>query len=138
MEFVWKDDPAVGYYEGILLENEKQIDRICFWDYTCPFRMAQARENHYRDRYAYEVHWCNYGRSMSHGFDPDEEHQGFGGYQGHCTHTVDDIKRWCENWIAQYYLNAYHEALKSLPTQEARAKWFESQGYAYEKSEEEK
>lgn len=80
---------------------------------------------------------------MKQGFDYDDEYgehvdengELLGGYQGNCTHTVDDIKRWCENWLAQRYLASYYNTLAELDKMKERAEWFESQGFKLEDSD---
>ena len=136
MEFIWRDDPDIGYYEGILIDdNDKEINQISIWDYTCPFRLAEAERGNYQDRYAYTVSSCC-GSGLDKGFDRDESpKRGWGGYRGTPSHTVEDIKRWCENWVAGQYLKKYYETIRDLPNLKAKAEWFESRGYTYTKEE---
>ena len=46
-----------------------------------------------------------------------------------CTHTVEDIKKWCEEWIAQRYINSYENMLSQLKAAEKRHDWFIEKGY---------
>lgn len=141
LRFEWKDTDY-GYHECILYEGDKEINDIYFNDYTTEFNQKSDKENKYKRPYAFEVGWCH-GWSMSEGFDYDEnydEHRDdngyrIGGYQGKCTHTVDDIKKWCENWLAQQYLSRYYKTLENLEQLKQRAMWFESQGFVYEEGE---
>ncbi len=134
MEFRWNDSPDTGYYRGLLIDDDgSELDQIGFYDYTCQFMQEQDIKNRHKRSCAYEVSWCN-GWSMHQSFDDvDEDNvQGYG-YQGHCEHTVEDIRRWCENWLAQRYINQYYRALKNLPVLKRRAEWFESNGFHPEK-----
>ncbi len=150
MKFEWHDDPDIGYYECFLYENGSKINDISFRDYTCEFHLKDDREHRYTRPYSFEVSWCN-GWGMSEGFDYDNQydkhwdeeklketgwHVATGGYQGKCTHTVDDIKKWCENWLAQRYLGAYYKTLRELEQMKARVEWFEAQGFAWEEEKE--
>lgn len=96
------------------------MERISFNDNTCDFRQLIARENNYGDCYSFEVSWCNEW-SMHQGFDYDSVKHETGEYQGKCTHTVDDVKRWCENWIAQLYFQDYYDTVSRLPKLKAEA-----------------
>ncbi|MCR5368403.1 hypothetical protein [Eubacterium sp.] len=143
LKFVWKDEPDIGYYECILYEGDEKINDIGFEDFTCDCNQRVDKERHKPRPYAFKVGWCH-GWSMSEGFDYDAncyEHlddkgRHIGGYQGNCTHTVEDIKRWCENWLAQRYLKSYYETLDRIEQMKARAEWFESQGFSLEKRRE--
>jgi hypothetical protein len=140
LRFEWEDEDY-GFHKCILYDGKNKIDNICFWDYTSEFHQRDDRENGYTRPYSFEVSWCD-GWSMSHGFDLDKEynhhwdekylpdrHIAKGGYQGNCTHTVDDIKNWCEEWLAQQYIKHYEHIINELEKDRQRAEWFESQGY---------
>ena len=139
MEFKWIDDVETGYYECELHEDGKMINDISFTDYTSEFHQRSDRDERYLRPYSFEVHWCH-GWSMSEGFDYDADYRNHtnengklvGSYQGNCTHTVEDIKRWCENWLAQRYLASYYNTLAELDKMKERAEWFESQGFELE------
>ena len=139
MEFKWIDDVEIGYYECELYEGDKKINDISFTDYTSEYHLRVDKERRCARPHSFEVHWCH-GWSMSEGFDydpdyynhADENGELVGGYQGNCTHTVDYIKRWCENWLAQRYLSSYYHTLAELDKMKERAEWFESQGFKLE------
>lgn len=134
MRFEWDDSSSdIGHYECNLYDDDKRISEISFTDYTCEWRRKYDEKYGFPRPYSFEVTWCK-------GFDYDEEYDNYydenpkrkGGYQGNCTHTVDDIKRWCENWLAQCYLRSYYNTLAELDTLKRRAEWFESQGFKLE------
>ena len=141
LEFKWEDEDY-GRHECILYENGKKLDRIYFDDYTTEINQELDRERRTTRPYSFEVGWCN-GWSMHEGFDYDENYdkhrddngRHIGGYQGKCTHTVDDIKKWCENWLAQGYLDAYYKTLEELDQMKQRAEELETMGFVYERSE---
>ena len=138
MEIQWKDSPDTGYYSGSLVDDDGSIlDQIRFHDYTCQYMQEQDRKNRRKRSCAYEVSWCA-GWSMHQSFgdvDDADEQEGYG-YQGTCTQTVEDIKRWCENWLAQQHIAVYRRALENLPVLKRRAEWFERNGFSLEKPEE--
>ena len=122
MRFEWRDE-NYGFHECSLYDGKKEIDDICFWDYTSDFHQKHDRENGYERPYSFVVSWCK-GWSMEEGFDYDDDYKNHfdekylpdrhipaGGYQGKCTHTVDDIKNWCEEWLAQRYINHYQKKI---------------------------
>ena len=135
MRFEWKDR-TYGFHECTLYDGDNKIDDICFWDYTSEFHQRSDKENRYERPYAFVVSWCH-GWSMEQGFDYDEDYNHhadergwrIGGYQGNCTHTVDDIKKWCEEWLAQRYIESYNDMLARLETTKRRAEWFLENGY---------
>ena len=140
LRFEWEDEDY-GFHKCRLYDGKKEIDNICFWDYTSEFHQRDDRENGYTRPYSFEVSWCC-GWSMRHGFDYDEDyakhydekclpvrHIAKGGYQGNCTHTVDDIKNWCEEWLAQGYIEHYENILNELDEAKRRADWFRSKKY---------
>lgn len=137
LEFRWDDDSSgIGNYECQLFENGECIDDITFTDYTHEWRHSNDMKCRYARPYSFEVSWCH-GWSMSQGFDydpdyydhADEKGLRLGGYQGKCTHTVEDIKKWCEEWLAQQYIRGYQETIKGLERKKARYDWFKENGY---------
>lgn len=131
MNFVWDDSDAdIGHYSCKFLDEDVVIDEISFRDYTNEWHFNNDKENGYKRPYSFIVHWCS-GWSMREGFDYDKEYRErkSGGYQGNCTHTVEDIKRWCEEWIAQRYINSYQNMLSQLKAAEKRHDWFIEKGY---------
>lgn len=142
MRFKW-EDKDYGFHECTLYDGDNKIDDICFWDYTSKFHQRDDKENRYERPYAFKVSWCH-GWSMERGFDYDENYKNhvdergwrIGGYQGKCTHTVDDIKKWCEEWLAQRHIGNYKDMSARLETVEWRAKWFIENGYGKMKLEE--
>ena len=148
LRFEWEDEDY-GFHKCRLYDGKNEIDNICFWDYTSEFHQRDDRENGYTRPYSFEVSWCC-GWSMRHGFDYDEDyakhydekclpirHIAKGGYQGNCTHTVDDVKNWCEEWLAQGYIEHYENILNELDEAKRRADWFRSKGYGKRNLEEE-
>lgn len=121
MEFVWKDEPEIGYYECELLDKGEKLLDVAFWDYTCKYSQQADRANGCKRPYSFEMHFCS-GFSRRHGFDFDEqfkEHydksgRTIGGYQGKCRHTVDDVKKYCEEFLASFYIIDYAEECRKL------------------------
>lgn len=139
LEFRREDNPEIESCTCELVEDDKVIDSVHVIDYTCQFHQDFDRRNRFERPYSFRVTACG----CSEGFDYDEDydkHYGendrpIGGYQGTCTHTVEDIKKWSENWLAQGWLHSYYDTLKRLDTLKSRAEWFESQGFVLEERE---
>lgn len=139
MKFYWKDDVENGSYECLLYDGDEKINDIYFKDYSNYFNQTFDKKHGFTRPYAYEVSWCH-GWSMRKGFDYDEQYDEhyeeqdgsiirIGGYQGNCTHTVQDIKRWCETWLAKKYIDNYKQIVENFEKAKERAKWFENNGY---------
>lgn len=136
MRFEWTTNlDDVPCYECNLFDGDKWIDKIWFYDYACEEGRKYDIEHNLLRWYAYMVYWDVRGGIS---LDRDEEFWARSGkeykpgYQGKCTHTVDDIKRWCENWLAQKTLKKYYNILKEFDTLKSRAEWFESMGFKLE------
>ena len=136
LRFEWEDQTDIGHYEVSLYDGDKKLEDMYFTDYTCQFHQDYDKERHYARPYSFEVGYCN-GWSMSQGFDYDAEYYDhlnkdgtdIGGYQGNCTHTVADIKKWCEDWLAQQYIDSYQSILARIDIARERAEWFVLNGY---------
>ena len=137
MEFAWNDtDADIGYYECALIEENKKIETICFTDYTNAWQQENARNSHYYREYSFRISYCC-GYSMEQGVDYDQEYRRrkdengkiLYGFNGTCTHTVEDVKRWCEEYLAQMYIKSYANLLASIESAKRRAEWFMENGY---------
>lgn len=128
MKFVWEDEVNIGYYECKLYDDKgNELESIWFWDYSNPYQVEEAIKNEWKRYYAYKVEYCN-GYSMTKGFDKTEDTTKFG-YNGTKEHTVEDIKKWCENYIASLYINCYNNILARLEEAKKQAEWFIDNGY---------
>lgn len=136
MKFVWNNEDAdIGYYECALLDDDgSKLNDISFKDYTNEWVQQDDKECDYKRPYSFEVNYCR-GYSMREGFDYDEEYRSRpgGGYQGVCTHTIEDIKHWCEEYLAQKYIDIYKEMLAELDTAKRRAECLKNMGYGNDK-----
>jgi len=134
MKFVWDDtDADIGWYDCVLIDEDVTINKISFKDFTNAFQQENANEYHIYNAYSFEV---SFGGSRK-GFDYDSAYRNhrdeYGkrmyGYNGVCTHTVKDIKRWCEEYLASIYIKTYNEMINNLDTAKRRASWFVENGY---------
>lgn len=149
MKFVWEDgycssDPEVIQYEkekgisvykGFLYDDDgRKLEKITIRDYSTKGEIEQAEKNHWRRPYAYHVNYCC-GFSMSEKFceDPDAYHHY--GWHGEKTMTINDVKRWCEEYIANLYIIDYDKELANLQERKARSDWFINNGYSGELQE---
>lgn len=145
MKFVWNDSNAdIGHYRCKLVDDDETVlEEIHFTDYTNEWQQKDGRKNHYPRAYSFEVGYCC-GFSMDKGFDYDDDYydradeDGFrlGGYNGTCTHTVEDIKHWCEEYLAGFYIRGYRNMIKELDNAKRRSEWFLEHGYTGLKGEE--
>lgn len=120
---------GISYYKCYLYDDDgKELDEIYFHDYSTPYEVEEAKKNYWKRPYAYEVGYCH-GYSMSHGFDYDDDYYDYFGYRGKKTHTVADIKKWCENYLASKYIIDYEAELEKLQERKRKSDWFEAQGY---------
>lgn len=137
MKFVWDDSDAdVGHYRCKLFDDDDVIDEIHFTDYTNEWQQKDCRENHFPRAYSFEVGYC---RGFSHweGFDYDDDYYNrvdengyhLGGYNGNCTHTVEDVKRWCEEYLAGLCIKTYTRMIAQLDDAKRRCEWFKEHGY---------
>ena len=130
------EDKNIGRYNLFLKDGDKILDEISIIDYTNDFHQQYDRKERFPRPYAFVVNYCR-GWSMSQGFDYDKDYNNhgdengrhIGGYQGVCTHTLEDIRNWCENFIAQLYLKDYDQTLKTLDIKQQRAEWFTNKGF---------
>ena len=128
MKFKWKDETNIGFYECYLLDDDNnELQQIYFWDYSCTYQVESAVEHKWKRPYAYVVGYCN-GYSMEKGFDKTEDTTKYG-YNGTPEHTITDIKKWCENYIASMYIKHYINLLMSLESARNNAHWFIDNGY---------
>jgi hypothetical protein len=68
------------------------------------------------------------GYAMDKGFDRTEDPDQYG-YVGKPRHTVDDIKRWCENYLASMYIREYESIQARFDTVKERAEQLLKMGY---------
>ena len=62
-------------------------------------------------------------------FDEDKYAYNHFGWHGVKTMSVNDVKRWCENYIAEKYIINYEEELQELQKRKEVSDWFVNQGY---------
>lgn len=135
MKFIWNDKPIIGDYELRLVDDDgEELQSMWLKDHTAPWCVENDEKDRYYRDFAYEAGYCH-GFSMQKGFDKDESGDDHYGYHGKPVHTVDDIKRWCENYIAQMYLRDYQRAIATLDEKRRRSEWFEAQGFVLESGE---
>lgn len=135
MKFIWDDTYAeIGIYyceliDDYVLNNIEVIDYTNMWQQGSGFHPYSFKVNIY------------YGASneaiMQKGFDYDSAYRnhidGNGnrmyGYNGVCTHTIEDVKRFCENYLAERYIDLYNDMLPNFNDAKRRASWFVENGY---------
>lgn len=105
IKFNWKDNEDIGHYECTMYDDSAKLETISFWDYSNEYNRKEDVKNRYHRRCAYKVNYCN-GYSMEKGFDQTQDPDQFG-YVGTPRHSIEDIKRWCENYIASIYIREY-------------------------------
>lgn len=130
IKFVWKDNDDIGYYECTMYDDSNKLESIYFWDFSNPYNVENDNKHRYNRNYAYKVGYCN-GYSMDKGFDKTEDPDQFG-YVGKPRHTIDDIKRWCENYLASMYIREYEDIQVRFDIIKERAEQLKKMGYTSE------
>ena len=139
----YEEKNGISRYKCYLLDDKDNIlEEISFIDYSTKGEIEEAKKNKWIRPYAYEVRYCNHGYSMSKIFDegiPSTKRNlsELYGFMGPKEHTVEDIKRWCENYIAEKYIINYEEEYQKLQKRKERSDWFISQGYGEKENKEE-
>ncbi len=127
IKFVWDDDESIGHYECTMYDDNVELNKIYFWDYSNPFQIEDSKKYRYTREYAYVVGYCR-GFSMTKGFDRSEDSDEYG-YVGKPQHSIDDIKRWCENYLASGYIREYQRIQEQFNTIKERAEQLLKMGY---------
>lgn len=139
LKFVWDEEENATHYHCKLYDDNEILAEISFTDYNCKESREYDKKNHRLRECAYEISYhggANY--RMRHEFDYDNEYDShidektgerLYGYNGLCTHTVDDVKRWCEEFMAQIFINDYKSIIKKLDQIKERHDWFVQRGY---------
>lgn len=127
MWFEWKDHPESGYYYGVCCEgrtsNKEQLYSVSITDNTCKHKQEEFERNKMGCPVSFEVYFSNskdekwnYYHCFDddknwhcrHSFDYDEDWQNHFdeqgnrvyGFRGKASHTIEDIKKWCEVFMA--------------------------------------
>ena len=130
MEFEWNDhDAEIGYHELFLFDDDgTRLEDMWLRDCSVPWMVEHDTKARICRPYAYEIGYCN-GYSMHDSFDYDPGSEETWGYQGTPEHSLDDIKRKCEEYLAGLYIQAFDDAVATLETKKRRAEWFIKNGY---------
>ena len=128
LKFIWKDDERVGYYQCQLIDDTGKLEDILFYDYSNPFHIENDKRNRFTRKYAYEIHYC-LGYSMTKGIDKTEDENEFG-YVGKPKHSIDDVKHWCENYLAAQIINDYYNTQNRFVLLKNRAEELLKLGYS--------
>lgn len=135
MKFIWKDNSETGRHTLFLYDDDgTELETMWMSDHTVPYAVENDTKYGFQCPYAFEVGYCK-GFSMRRGFDKYEDYETHPGYHGTPTHTVEDIKRWCENYIAQMYLKCYQVAVATMDEKRRHAEWFEANGFTLDTGE---
>ena len=92
MKLEWRNEEDIGHYECTVTDDDGYEQRISFWDYTCEYQSNKKATDAIFCRYhpeAYEISYCH-GYAMRETFDD--------------SHTLEDIKIWCEDYLLDKYL----------------------------------
>ena len=128
VKFVWKDNEDIGFYECYIYEDSDKLDSICFWDYTNKYQKETDEKHRYYRPYTYKISYCN-GFAMDKGLDKNEDHDSYG-YTGTPKHTIEDVKHWCESYLAAMYMAEYENMLKRLDIVKERYEQLKQMGYS--------
>ena len=125
----FEEQYGISRYEGRLYDDDgNKIDGIVIFDYSTKWEVKNDIKNKVFRDYAYIVSYYN-GYSMGKGFDKCANNRNHFGWQGTKEHTIDDIKNWCEEYIASRYIINYEEELAKLQKRKEVSDWFVENGY---------
>lgn len=111
MKLEWRNEEDIGHYECTVTDDDGYEQRISFWDYTCEYQSnRKATDATYCSYHpeAYEVNYCH-GYAMHETFDD--------------SHTLKDIKIWCEDYLLDKYINHYNNIITNLKRIKSEAEW---------------
>lgn len=111
MKLEWRNDEEIGFYECTVTDDDGYTEDISIWDYTCEWQKKRKQDDYAYARchpYAFEVRYCR-GYSMHETFDD--------------THTLNDVKVWCEDYLLDGYINRYNEIIFNLEKIKSQAGW---------------
>ncbi len=132
LRFAWLDaDECRSAYKGFLIEGANKIQSVYIMDYTTEYSQHIAEFLHEYRTHAYRVDFGKYDFSNIHKtfyFDETEDPTQFK-YVGTPKHTVDDIKKWCEAYIASCYIKEYESRKKQYEIAKERADQFLAMGF---------
>lgn len=130
LKFIWEDDERVGYYQCQLVDDtNNKVFRIVFQDNTCPFCITRDKRHKLRREFAYEI--SSYSGLNKKGIDRTEDDNSFE-YVGKPKHSIDDIKRYCENYLAAQIINEYYDLQKQINFIKNSAEELLKMGYSKE------
>lgn len=141
MKFIWDNTCAeTGIYNCKLIDGDYVLNNIEIIDYTNMRQQENAYRSYIFYPYSFEADVYN-GASKEaiqiKGFDYDsvyrnhidENGRRMYGYNGVCTHTLEDVKRFCEECLAKRYIDLYNYMLPNFNEAKRRASWFVENGY---------
>lgn len=111
MKLEWRNEEDIGHYECTVTDDDGYEQRISFWDYTCEYQSNKKATDAIFCRYhpeAYEISYCH-GYAMRETFDD--------------SHTLEDIKIWCEDYLLDKYINHYNNIIANLERIKSEAEW---------------
>lgn len=111
MKLEWRNETDIGFYECIVTDDDGYGQSISLWDYTCEYQSNRKATDATYCRYhpeAFEVSYCH-GYSMHETFDN--------------THTLEQVKIWCEDYLLNKYINHYNDVIANLERIKSRAEW---------------
>lgn len=143
MKFIWDDTYAeIDVYNCELIDDDDNVlENIEVIDYTSISTQESTYMPHNFYPYSFEVTvYCGASKEtiqMKRGFDYDSAYRNhidengnrMYGYNGVCTHTIEDVKRFCEEYLAERYIDLYNYMLPNFNDAKRRASWFIENGY---------
>jgi len=94
MNFEWED--RNGYHEVTLYDKGEELANMCFWDFTNPNQLEFDKAHKYTRAFAFQVNFCDDNGHLYETYFDEYKHYG---ENGNPIHTVDEIKKWCEEYL---------------------------------------
>ena len=130
--FNWTDDVEEGKYTCIMYEDNVPLHTIEFTDYSTPVRVKFDKRHRIKRACAYIVIYRPVDintKGIYKSLDANNTDSTSNGYTATPIHTIPEIKRWCENYLAAIYIRKYEDVLREIATLKNRAEELMSKGY---------
>ena len=130
--FNWVDDVEEGKYICTMFEDNTPLHTIQFTDYSNPTRIELDKRHHIKRACAYLVFYQpgnNSSKGIYKGIDANNTDSTSNGYTATPIHSIPEIKRWCENYLAAIYIRKYEDVIREMQTLKNRAEELMLLGY---------
>jgi len=132
ISFNWIDDNEEGKYVCTMYEGNTPIQTIEFTDYSNPTRIKYDKRHRIKRACAYIVLYRPADlntKGIYKTLDANNTDSTSNGYSATSIHSIPEIKRWCENYLAAIYIRKYEDVIREMQTLKNRAEELMLLGY---------